>query len=209
MSSQLDRVVELTFRRRKQVAALTLVLSVASSIIAIAHYFVPLVSYEGWLASGFVGISAHKLLVAGREVSIKPLESLSLISLVLLVLAIASLFFAALAVFGHVKLRESLYLEGATISAFSAALAMSLLFSIMGVVVDEILPALPQRGSVSTSAGVLTFERSKEYKSSLYLLFEDYGIYMVLLSASLFLLSALVLYSYWRLEETEVELSSP
>ncbi|MCS7107484.1 MAG: hypothetical protein NZ902_05225 [Acidilobaceae archaeon] len=205
MSSQLDRLLELSFRRRRAIAALAILLSVASSLIGIAHYFVPLLVYEGWLMSGYLGISSYELTVAGSRVEIRPLGSISLISLVMMVLIVSSLLFSALAVFAYVSFREKLYMESVVVSAFSSALSMSLLFSIMRVITDEILPSLPQRGSVSTSGGVLTFEAAREFKSTLYLLYEGYGTYMILLSAVLFLLSALVLYSRWRLEGSEVE----
>ncbi|MEM1927947.1 MAG: hypothetical protein QXS85_04355 [Acidilobaceae archaeon] len=191
-------------RRRERILVTA---AIASSLLASALvlYAVAgrLASFEGYAVSGYVGLLGYQLEVLGSSVRAPPLESVKAISVVDALIALAGLALALAGALALARGRLSLAGELSSAACIASALSLALTQSLVRVVAEDVIPALPVRGVFATPAGRLALEAPVVNESLALTVFHDARA-LVLLWATLGLALAVAsAYVAWRRLERE------
>lgn len=194
MMSRIDS--ELLERRIELSAAVAVIAAIIAAIL-LSQIARPMVTFSGWSISGWIGFLGYEIMIAGKQARVPPLDSIALISIFLALMMIFTLASAAIAAYGYFSRRELVMLEASAVSAFASAMVLVLTFSVIRVVVRDVIPSI--RPSVVTgSAGRLTLDPGQSEWSALAAIL-DYPIIVLLASILLFLLGAVLVYVAYRL----------
>lgn len=146
-------------------AALSLVASVATIAVAVS----PVAFFSGYPVHGYIAVPGYNISVYGQRVRVDPLESVSAIALVVL---IGSTLPIALSSYALPKLARALVprldLELIPASTAITALNVGLLYSVLRVIIADVIPGLPLGGAIVTEAGRLTLYPSSVEFSAVY-----------------------------------------
>lgn len=133
----------------------TMASSFLSCVVTAMSIILPLSVYDGWTLSGQVGLAGSNIRAFGEPVRFPPLESVSRIALLLAILSILSPALAMASVLLRALGRTAISLEVATASAVAVALSSTLLYSVLRVVVWDIMPQLEATRILYSTAGKL------------------------------------------------------
>lgn len=195
--------------RARSLSLLVALMSIIASIIVLLGVTRRLITIEGEIAYGFIGLTEYQLRVLGEQASIPPLDSISLIVKLDIALALAGLILGVLATIHTVKLYHSKSLALSSVSAVASAFTLTLTHSLYRVVADDVLPVLPTRGVYITTAGRLYLEESMITKSLALVLYERIGFIMILGAILLVIAGALLAYLSLRLHLREEQAGKP
>lgn len=187
--------------REKVVIYLTAALSLAASLLVPLATATPIAIFEGFTASGMVSLLRYELRVGGEEVTLRPLESVSFIAYVLWIgaAALAALSLASIGIVSR-KQAEATLLELVPASACIASLNLTILYSLLRVTIDDVLPYIPTKYSVRTAAGSLILHSASSAHGWPYVLYTRYRLLLILSAAMLLALAAASLYIILRKE---------
>lgn len=191
--------------RRENLWRALAVLALASSTLAfvavIASSVSRLVYYEGYTLSGWVSLLGYDLRVLGDKVSAPPLDSVSIIAATAITISLAGLALVAAATASWLRRWEAGVASFAASASVASALSLSLLYSLLRVVVYDVLPHLPARGSFLTTAGRLYLEESLVSKSAVLVLYERLGFALLVWAGVSLVLAVVLAYRVLRAEE--------
>ncbi|MEM1936429.1 MAG: hypothetical protein QXD14_06910 [Sulfolobales archaeon] len=176
-------------------------------VVTMLYVLTPLASYDGWVLSGWVGLLGSDLRAFGEPMYAPPLESVRRVSSVLVVLGSLSLLLSVAAVRLKLSGRMSASLEVAAASNLAAALALTLLYSLLRLVIWDIVPLLEATRSLRTTAGRLYLDPPVVVRPPTTAFFSSSGVVLVLWGVVSVLLA--VLLAYRRLSEGELESVKP
>ncbi|MEZ0394783.1 MAG: hypothetical protein ABWK00_07080 [Desulfurococcaceae archaeon] len=178
-------------RARRILLISTALLVVLSSVLTVALMALPIAVFRGFLLDGYISLLGYDLSVAHARAEVPPLESVAMISrVVLLIVAVALLSLALALVEGG---------DGAPgmaplVSLMASLAQVSLTYSLLRVVIRDVMPALPTNGyAAHSSAGFVTIYPPETRYGLPYDLFTKQSHLLIALLVAL--LIALVLYA--------------
>ncbi|MEM1851671.1 MAG: hypothetical protein QXK14_03985, partial [Acidilobaceae archaeon] len=130
------------------------------------------------------------------------------VSLVVGVIAFLNLASVTAGLYRLARRRELEAVEFLASSALISALALTLLYSLLRVVANDVLPALPTLGSFTTLAGILKLEKPIEEKSLVFVVYEKAGFLLFLWAIFSLVLAFVLVYVLLKSSEAESQANS-
>ncbi|MEM0340741.1 MAG: hypothetical protein QXN05_03940 [Acidilobaceae archaeon] len=187
---------------------ITAVSSALASLLVLYALVTELVSYKGQAISGHISLLGYELEILGTEVRVPPLDSVRKVSLVVGVIAFLNLASVTAGLYRLARRRELEAVEFLASSALISALALTLLYSLLRVVANDVLPALPTLGSFTTLAGILKLEKPIEEKSLVFVVYEKAGFLLFLWAIFSLVLAFVLVYVLLKSSEAESQANS-
>lgn len=167
----------------------TALLVILSSILTLALMILPIVVFRGFLLDGYISLLRYDLTVAYVKREIPPLESVVMISRAVLLIVLVALVSLALALVERRGVRERVSL----ISLIASLAQVSLTYSLLRVVVRDIIPRLPATGYATySSAGFIMIYPPETLYGFPHDFFVRQGYLVIILLLALF--TVLILY---------------
>jgi len=193
-------------KKLKALFVATSLVSVTLSLLVVVAAFSPIAMYRGYVADGTVSLVWSSLRVYGDTAILRPLESLSKISVPLIALSLASIILGVRAAIGFLRVRSReledafhrnlvydylRHIEALVLASAAAVMSFTLLVALVRVAVGDILPAIPLGGCIETQAGRLCLNNVDVSFSWVYRIYFYRGILVVAVPTILLLLTAI------------------